>query len=480
MISKNEFERKRKEEKEKMRMYEMIEKKRDGKELSKSEIEYFITEYSHDRIPDYQASALLMTLFLNGMTKEELFALTFSMANSSKKLNLSDLKVPGKYIVDKHSTGGVGDKITLIVLPIVAALGVGVCKMSGRGLGFTGGTADKLESIEGYQINIPIRDAIKQVQEIGLCLISQSDELAIADKKLYALRDATATVESIDLIASSIMSKKLASGVDKILLDVTVGSGAFMKDLDSAKKLAKTMVEIGKIAGVETKAIITSMSEPLGRNVGNALEIKEVISFLLADENTLMSEEFRDLREVVFEIAAQMIGMSGICTDIEKNKKDVVKVILSGEAYHKFIELVQAQGGKTENVYVDWMGRNLELPVIKDKVQFLKEIHAQSTGYVVDINSKKIGEALVCLGGGRKKKGDPIDYAVGFEFHKKVGDYVEEGDTILSVFYNDKQNFEEAFEYIESAIYIDQIEERLAKALKAKPHVLDRIGENDE
>lgn len=459
-----------------MRMYDIIEKKRDNRELSKAEIDYFIKEYSKDNIPDYQASALLMAIYFNGLTKEELFNFTFAMRDSSKKIDLSSLKIPGKYIVDKHSTGGVGDKVTLIVLPIVAALGVGVCKMSGKGLGFTGGTADKLEAIEGYNINIPIKDALKQVQEIGLCLISQSSEIAIADKKLYALRDTTATVESIELIASSIMSKKLASGVDKILLDVTVGSGAFMKDLDSAKKLAKTMIEIGRAAGVETKAVITSMSEPLGRNVGNALEIKEVISFLLADEETLMNDEFRDLREVVLEIAAQMISMSGVCSDIEKNKKDIIKVILSGEAYGKFIELVKAQGGKIEKVYMDWLGKDLDLPVTKDKVTFFKEIHAQSSGYIVSIDSKSIGEALVCLGGGRRKKDEDIDYAVGFEFNKKVGDKVEEGDVILTVLYNDKQNFEDAFEYIENAIYINDIEDKLGEALKLKPHVLDILG----
>ena len=277
-----------------MRMYDIIEKKRDKYELTKEEIDFFVKGYSKGEIPDYQMSALLMAIFINGMSKEELKNLTFSMANSAKVLDLSSIKVPGKYIVDKHSTGGVGDKITLIVLPIVASLGVGVCKMSGRGLGFTGGTVDKLESIVGYNVNIPINDAIEQVRDIGLCLIAQSSEIAIADKKIYALRDTTATVESINLIASSIMSKKLASGVDKILLDVTVGSGAFMKTIEDARELSKTMVSIGKLAGVETKAVITSMSEPLGRNVGNALEIKEVISFLLSDEDSLYSDDIRD------------------------------------------------------------------------------------------------------------------------------------------------------------------------------------------
>lgn len=459
-----------------MRMYEIIERKRDKKELTKAEIDFFVEGYSSGEIPDYQISALLMAIYLNGMTREELVHLTFAMRDSSNILDLSELKVPGKYIVDKHSTGGVGDKITLIVLPIVASLGVDVCKMSGRGLGFTGGTADKLESIIGYDINIPLERAIEQVKEIGVCLISQSSEIAIADKKIYALRDATATVESIDLIAASIMSKKLASGVDKIVLDVTVGSGAFMKTLDDARKLAKTMVDIGKLAQVETKAIITSMEEPLGRNVGNATEIKEVISFLLSDETSINTQELRDLKEVVFEISAYMMKMAGLGDDLEKNKVEVLKAITSKNAYDKFIDLIKAQGGHIYNVYMDWIGMNLDMPVIDDKVKYMKEIHAQSNGYVVSIDSKKIGEALVCLGGGRIKKGDPIDYSVGFEFSKKVGDKVYEGDTILTVLYNDKDKFNDAYEYIEDAIFIDDIEPKLGEALKKKPHILDIIG----
>ena len=416
-----------------------------------------------------------MAIYLNGLTNLELVYLTFAMRDSANILDLSSLKKEGKYIVDKHSTGGVGDKVTLIVLPIVASLGVDVCKMSGKGLGFTGGTADKLESIIGYDINIDLNRAISQVKDIGVCLMSQSSDIAIADKKIYALRDTTATVESIDLIASSIMSKKLASGVDKILLDVTVGSGAFMKNVDDAKKLAKTMVNIGKLAKVETKAVITSMSEPLGHSVGNAVEIKEVISFLLSDEETLLSDYNKDLKDVVFEIAAQMMKMAGSGDDIEENKNKIFESIVSKKAYHKFIELIQAQDGKTYEVYMDWVGENLEMPVLKDKVKYMKEIHAQDDGFVVSINSKKIGEALVCLGGGRLRKDEDIDYAVGFEFSKKVGDKVKKGDTILTVLYNDKDKFEDAFSYIEEAIYIDNIEESLANGLKQKPHVIDII-----
>lgn len=459
-----------------MRMYDIIEKKRYKQVLTREEINYFVTEFSRGDIPDYQASALLMAICLNGLTNEELVHLTFAMANSAKRLDLSALKVPGKYIVDKHSTGGVGDKITLIVLPIVAALGVDVCKMSGRGLGYTGGTADKLESIVGYDIHLDLEEAIEQVQDIGVCLISQSSEIAIADKKMYALRDTTATVESIDLIASSIMSKKLASGVDKILLDVTVGSGAFMKNLEDARKLAKTMVDIGNLAGVETKAVITSMAEPLGKCVGNAVEIKETIDFLLADEEALLSSEFYDLKQVVFVIASYMMKMAGVGDSIEQNQKDIFRCITSGKAYEKFIELIEAQHGSVCDVFMDWKGKEMPIPILKDEAKYLKEVHAQSTGYIMAIDSKKIGDALVCLGGGRNTVEDEIDYAVGFQFVKKTGDHVEVGDTILKVIYNDKDKFEDAFSYIEDAIVIDPVSAETADQLKHKPHVLEIVG----
>lgn len=458
-----------------MRMYDIIEKKRYKGELSLEEINFFIKGYCDGEIPDYQVSALLMAICINGLTKEELVHLTFAMVKSGVRLDLTGLKKNGKYIVDKHSTGGVGDKVTLIVLPIVAALGVDVCKMSGRGLGYTGGTADKLEAIEGYNINIPLDEAIEQVKDIGACLISQSNEIAVADKKIYALRDTTATVESIDLIAASIMSKKIASGADKILVDVTVGSGAFMKNIDDARKLAKTIVEIGEFAGIETKAIITSMEEPLGKCVGNALEIKEVIDFLLSDEEALLSADIYDLKQVVFEIAAYMIKMAGCGDDIEQNKRDIMRCIVSGRAYDKFLDLIEAQNGVLCDVYMDWKNKELAMPVLKDKAKYLKEIHAQSSGYIVSINSEKIGEALVCLGGGRQTKDEEIDYAVGFEFIKETGDKVEVGDTILKVIYNDKDKFNAAFNYIEDAIVIDNISEQAALKLKQVSHVLDIV-----
>lgn len=459
-----------------MRMYEIIEKKRDKKVLTKEEINFFITEYANDRIPDYQVSALLMAIYLNGMENDELYYLTKAMAGSASILDLSMLKEDGSIIVDKHSTGGVGDKVTLLVLPIVAALGVKIVKMSGRGLGYTGGTADKLESIKGYNLFKPLDEAIKQTEDIGVCLISQSSEIAIADKKLYALRDVTATVSSIPLIASSIMSKKLASGVDKIVLDVTVGSGAFMQDLESARILARTMVDIGKRAGRETKAVITSMDQPLGKSVGNVVEIKESISFLLSDESTLDLYENKELKEVVFEIAAQMIKMAGLGDNIEKNKLEIMKTITSRKAYDKFIELISAQGGHIHKVYMDWLNLSLDMPVLLDEVKYMKEIYAEKDGCIISIDSKKIGEALVALGGSRNTKEDKIDYAVGFEFSKKVGSTVKKGDVILTVFYNDKQKFNVAFEYITDAIHIDKIEQSMSNLLKSKPVILDIIS----
>ncbi len=458
-----------------MRMYNIIEKKRDNKELSREEINFFVEGYCNNTITDYEMSALLMAIYINGMSEEELTYLTIAMANSSSKLDLDELESNSNYIVDKHSTGGVGDKITLIVLPIVASLGVKVFKMSGRGLGFTGGTADKLESIVGYDINLPLDRAKQQVKDIGLCLISQSKDLAIADKKIYALRNATATVESKNLIASSIMSKKIASGTKRLLLDVTVGTGAFMKTTEDALDISNIMIKIGKKVGIETKALITDMSEPLGRNVGNAMEIKEVISFLLSDNTTLFSDNIKDLTEIVLAVSAWMIKMAGLGDNIEENKIKVIDAITSKKAYNKFIELIKAQGGHIYNVYMDWIGMSLDMPVLKDEVKYLKEIKAQNSGYIVSIDSKKIGEALVVLGGGRKEIEDKIDYSVGFEFVKKVGDKVLEGDTILKCLYNDKDKFEEAFEYIEQAIYIDNIEKTLADTLKNKPHILDIV-----
>ena len=459
-----------------MRINDIIEKKRDNKELTKEEIDFFVKEYVANKIEDYQASSLLMAIYINGMSDMEIYNLTISMAYSSNIIDLSSLKEDGTIIVDKHSTGGVGDKITLIVLPIVSSLGGKVFKMSGRGLGYTGGTADKVESIKGYILNKEIEHAINQVNEVGACLITQSKEIAVADNKIYALRDVTATVSSIPLIASSIMSKKIASGVDKVILDVTYGSGAFMNNLEDAKKLAKVLVMIGEKAGIETKCILTSMEEPLGKAVGNAIEIKEVISFLLSDEATLTMYENKELKDIVFEISAQMMKMAGLGDDIEKNKLEVLKAITSRKAYDKFIEIIKAQGAHIYNVYMDWISMSLDMPVLNDNVKYLKEIYAEKDGYIINIDSKKIGNALVALGGGRSVKGQEIDHAVGFEFNKKNGSKVKKGEVILTVLYNDKVKFDSAFSYIKEAISIENVEQSVANTLKSRPVVAGIIG----
>ncbi len=431
-----------------MRMYDIIEKKLNKEKLTKEEIEYFVSEYSKDEIPDYQASALLAAIYVNGMTLEEITNLTLAMAMSSDTLDLSRVKSQDKkYVVDKHSTGGVGDKVTLIVLPIVASLGVPIAKMSGRSLGFTGGTADKLESIEGMNIELPFDRFINQVNKISMALITQNENIAIADKKLYALRDVTATVSSLPLIASSIMSKKIASGADKILLDVTYGSGAFMKTYEKAKKLAMAMVQIGKQVGKETRAVITPMDQPLGKKVGNSMEIDEVIEFLTSDEKALDTLVSQDLKEVVFEVGAHMIDLAGLGSDIEENKEKMKKAILNGNAYNKFIEFVKAQDGLLEN----------QVPVLKRRVKYMSYLRASKAGYITKINGEIIGKTLVEMGGGRKEKEDLIDYAVGFNFNKKIGDKVEKEDIIITAYYNDIDKYEEIVDMLEQAVEISNI-----------------------
>ena len=318
-----------------MRIIDIIEKKREKQELNKQEIEYFVTEYTKGNIKDYQAAALVMAIFINGMTDKETTDLSMAMANSGEILDLSTLQ---ETIVDKHSTGGVGDKVSLILLPLVSSLGVPVAKMSGRGLGFTGGTIDKLEAIPGYQKGIESEQFIKNVQKIGISMISQTLNLAPADKKLYALRDAIACVESIPLIASSIMSKKIASGAQKIVLDVTVGKGAFMQTIEDARKLASTMIEIGKLAKRETVCVLTNMDEPLGYAVGNSLEVIEAVKFLKGE----MPE---DVKQVVLELGSYMMQLAGKGNDLAENKKQMLEKIENGKAYEKFLQLVKNQGG---------------------------------------------------------------------------------------------------------------------------------------
>lgn len=406
-----------------MRIIDIIEKKREKQELTKQEIEFFISEYTNGNIKDYQAAALVMAIFLNGMTDRETTDLTLAMAHSGEILDLSPL---GETIVDKHSTGGVGDKVSLILLPLVSSLGVPVAKMSGRGLGFTGGTVDKLESIPGYQTEVGIKQFIKNVEQIGISMISQTLNLAPADKRLYALRDSIACVESIPLIASSIMSKKIASGAQKIVLDVTVGKGAFMKNREEARRLSHTMIQIGKLADRETVCVLTNMNEPLGYAIGNSLEVKEAVGFLQGD----MPE---DVKEVVFELGAYMIQLAGKGDNLEKNKSKMLENIKNRKAYYKFIEMVKNQGG--DITYIEDFEK---LP----KANYIEPIYSEKDGYVQEIDSKEVGKLAGFLGAGREKKEDNIDSSVGIVLSKKVADEVKKNEVLAYIHANDKERLE--------------------------------------
>lgn len=426
-----------------MNIIDIIAKKRDGRELEKEEINYFIKEYTENRIEDYQAAALIMAIYINGMTYREIKDLTIAMAESGDILNLSEI---GENVVDKHSTGGVGDKVTIILAPLIASFGIPVAKMSGRGLGFTGGTADKIESIPGYNTEISEKEFIKNVKNIGISLITQSLNLAPADKKIYALRDTIACTESIPLIASSIMSKKIASGANKIVLDVTCGSGAFMKNLRDAKELSKTMIEIGKLANRETICVITNMNQPLGYAVGNSLEIIEAINFL----NGNMP---KDLKDVVLELGAYMIKLAGKGEDINENKKRLLDNINNKKALNKFIELVQNQGG--------------DIDYIKDiskfkKSEFIQEVIANNDGYVQNINAEEIGKISCELGAGRKTKNDKIDLNVGLILNKKIGDYVNKGEILATIYANNLKKAKDAEKRILNLYLIgkEKIEEK--------------------
>ena len=419
-----------------MNILEIIEKKRDKKELSKAEIEYFIEGYTNDQIADYQASALIMAIYLNGMTKQETTDLTIAMANSGEQLDLSSLN---EVIVDKHSTGGVGDKVSLILLPLVASLGVPVAKMSGRGLGFTGGTVDKLESIPGYQTGINIHKFVENVEKVGISMISQTLNLAPADKKIYSLRDSISCVESIPLIASSIMSKKIASGAQKIVLDVTCGSGAFMQSKERAEELASEMIEIGKLANRETVCILTNMDEPLGYAVGNSLEVIEAIQFLKGD----MPE---DVKEVVLELGAYMVQLAGKREDIQENKARLLENIENGKGYEKFIQLVENQGGDSSYI------RDIHL---FPKANYIEKIYSPKDGYIQSMNAKKIGKIVCDLGAGRIRKEDSIDNAVGIVLNKKVSDKVKKEELLVTIFANSKEKLEEAKKKLIEVIQIE-------------------------
>ena len=368
-----------------MNILDIIEKKKNRKELSNEEIDFFIKKYTSDEIPDYQAAALIMAICINGMTQDEIVSLTNSMASSGEILDLSEIS---NNIVDKHSTGGVGDKVTLIVSPIVSALGVPIAKMSGRGLGITGGTIDKLESIPGYKTNISIEDFKKNVKEIGISLIGQTLNLAPADKKIYALRDAISCTNSIPLIASSIMSKKIAAGASSIVLDVTCGNGAFMKDKEQALKLAKMMSLIGKWSNRKVTCILTNMDEPLGKNIGNSLEIIEAVEAL----NGNMA---KDVKEVILKISAYMMKLSGKFSNISDNKKKALEVIKNGKALEKFKELVKAQGGDV--TYIEDLDKFEKAPIITPVI-------SEREGYVEKLDAGIIGRAGVNLGIGRNRR----------------------------------------------------------------------------
>ncbi|MBM5966809.1 pyrimidine-nucleoside phosphorylase [Staphylococcus epidermidis] len=403
-----------------MRMIDIIEKKRDGKSLTKEEIEFFVNGYTHEEVPDYQASSLAMAIFFQDMNDEERAALTMSMVNSGEKIDLSDIN---GIKVDKHSTGGVGDTTTLVLAPLVAAVGVPVAKMSGRGLGHTGGTIDKLESVKGFNVEISEKDFIKLVNDNQVAVIGQSGNLTPADKKLYALRDVTGTVNSIPLIASSIMSKKIAAGADAIVLDVKTGSDAFMKTLDDAEALAHAMVRIGNNVGRNTMAIISDMSQPLGNAIGNALELKEAIA-------TLKGNGPKDLTELVLTLGSQMVVLAEQATSLDEARQMLIDAIKTGKALNKFKTLLSNQGG--DDSIVDSPEK---LPSAKYQVEF----KAKKDGYITEIIANEIGVASMMLGAGRQTKEDVIDLGVGIVLNKKVGEHVEKGENILTIHTNTKE-----------------------------------------
>ncbi len=421
-----------------MRMNDIIEKKKEGKPLTRSEIHYFVKGYTNNVIPDYQVSALAMAVWFNKMTKEETAILTDEMAKSGDMLDLSSL---GDKTVDKHSSGGIGDKTTLIVAPIVAAAGCIVAKMSGKGLGFTGGTIDKLESIPNFNTSVSPNDFIKQAKNIGIVLAGQTGNMAPCDKKLYALRDVTATVDCMPLIASSIMSKKLAAGSKNIVLDVKCGSGAFMKTKEDATELAKEMVQIGRSCNRNVSAFITDMSTPLGFAIGNSLEVKEAV-------DVLKGKNVKDLKEISIELSAEMISLS-----LKKSKDDSIRIanemIDSGKAYQKFLEMVMAQGG--------------DISYIEDTSLFLKdvcsyEVKANREGFIYKLDALTLGKISVVLGAGRNVKTDKIDYNAGILLLKKRGDRVHKNETVMVLYSSNKDKLNDVKEMVVSSFEIRDIE----------------------
>ncbi|MFX3673992.1 MAG: pyrimidine-nucleoside phosphorylase [Paenisporosarcina sp.] len=400
-----------------MRMVDIIEKKRDGLELTTDEIRFFIEQYTNGEIPDYQVSALLMAIYFQDMNDRERADLTMAMVESGDQIDLSGIE---GIKVDKHSTGGVGDTTTLVLGPLVAACGVPVPKMSGRGLGHTGGTIDKLEAIKGFHVELTTEEFTKQVNDIKLAVIGQSGNLTPADKKLYALRDVTGTVNSIPLIASSIMSKKIAAGANAIVLDVKTGEGAFMKTVEDSRALAKAMVQIGNNVGRQTMAIISDMSQPLGFAIGNALEVKEAI-------DTLRGEGPKDLTELCLVLGSQMVVVGGKAKDLEEARKMLQEVIKNGKALEIFKEFIKGQGGDPAVV---------DSPELLPQAAFKFEVPSKEAGYVSFIEADEVGTAAMLLGAGRATKESVIDLAVGLVLHKKVGDSVEVGESLATIYSN--------------------------------------------
>ncbi|MEB7691116.1 pyrimidine-nucleoside phosphorylase [Staphylococcus equorum] len=419
-----------------MRMVDIIEKKRDGQVLTKEEIEFFITGYTNGDIPDYQASSLAMAVFFQDMNDEERAALTMAMVNSGDVIDLSNIHGTK---VDKHSTGGVGDTTTLVLAPLVAAVGVPVAKMSGRGLGHTGGTIDKLESVEGFHVEISEEKFVKLVNEAKVAVIGQTGNLTPADKKLYGLRDVTGTVNSIPLIASSIMSKKIAAGADAIVLDVKTGNGAFMKTLEDAEALAHAMVSIGNNVGRNTMAIISDMGQPLGHAIGNALEVKEAIE-------TLQGKGPEDLTELVMTLGSQMVVVGGKAKDLEEARALLEKAIQDGSALESFRTFLENQDG--DGSVVDDVSK---LPQAKYQVA----LPAESSGFVTEIVANEMGVASMMLGAGRQTKDDDIDLSVGLVLHKKVGDRVDEGEPLLTI-HSNRENVDDVIEKLNQSITVSE------------------------
>ena len=418
-----------------MRIIDLIQKKKEGRVLSREEIEYFINGYVSEDIPDYQIAALLMAICLRGMNKRETTDLTLGMVNSGERIDLSRI---GGIKVDKHSTGGVADTTTLIVGPLVAAAGGKVAKISGRGLGHTGGTLDKLEAIPGFTVSQSMEQFVKIVNSCGVSVIGQTGNLVPADKKLYALRDVTATVDNISLIAGSVMSKKLASGSDKIVLDVKTGSGAFMREIGGAMDLARMMVDIGSLAGKETHAFITDMNQPLGNAVGNAIEIKEAIEIL-------QGKHEGDLKEVSSRLASRMLVLSGILRSEEEALEKIGQIIANGEALKRFGRMIEMQGGDPE-VTEDLR----RLPTARKII----EVKAEAAGFIQAMETHDLGMAALLLGAGRTKKTDIIDPAVGFWLKKRLNDPVKKGDVLAEFHVNDEKNLDESLALFNQSIKI--------------------------